>query len=76
MLHHHTDHEALILNLLRTSESLTIEQVAASLPELSWSQVFHAVDALSRRGEITLERRGFSYNLRCRLELTSGLRNS
>ena len=41
--------EYLILGLLRARKSLTLEQVVALLPELSWNQVFTAVDVLSRR---------------------------
>jgi len=31
---------------------------------LSWSELFHAVDSLSRRGAIVLKRHGFDYELR------------
>ena len=55
--------ELLILKLLRGRRSLTLEQVVALLPELSWNQVFKTVDELSRRGEIILLRRGFQYEL-------------
>lgn len=55
--------ELLILDLLRGRRSLTLEQVVALLPELSWNQVFKTVDELSRRGEIILLRRGFQYEL-------------
>ena len=55
--------EYLILGLLRARKSLTLEQVVALLPELSWNQVFTAVDVLSRRGKIILLRRGFQYEV-------------
>lgn len=55
--------DTLILQTLESGEAATIEQVVALLPELSWNQVFHAVDALSRQGAICLRRRGFTYEL-------------
>lgn len=55
--------EFLILGLLRTRKSLSLEQVVAMLPELSWNQVFTTVDELSRRGKIILLRRGFQYEV-------------
>jgi hypothetical protein len=65
MSRHHSRREELVLGVLRSSGSLTIEQATAKLPELSWNELFHAVDALSRRGMIILRRRGFEYELRC-----------
>lgn len=55
--------ETLILCALRTGESVTIEQVINLLPELTWNEVFGAVDRLSRKGAISLRRRGFTYQL-------------
>jgi hypothetical protein len=51
------------LEVLSSGEILTLEQVIAEVPELSWSQLFHAVDTLSRHGTIALRRRGFQYEL-------------
>ena len=59
-------HEAMVLDVVRSAESLTIEQAITLLPELSWSELFNAVDTLSRQGAITLRRRGFEYELRAR----------
>ena len=54
--------ERLILNLLRSAaKPLSFEEIIRKLPELSWNQVFLNVDALSRRGDIILSRRGFEY---------------
>jgi len=64
MSRHHSRCEELVLSVLRSSGSLTIEQATAKLPELSWNDLFHAVDALSRRGAIILRRSGFEYELR------------
>lgn len=57
----------LVLQLLDRAGCLTIEQLAAELPELTWSELFHTIDSLSRRGAITLQRKGFIYELRARL---------
>ncbi len=62
--------EALVLGLVARAGSLTIEQVAAELPELTWSELFHTIDDLSRRGAIVLRRKGFIYELRARLPET------
>jgi hypothetical protein len=55
--------EILLLTILHEIRSGTLEEVVTLLPELSWNEVFHAVDSLSRRGGIALRRRGFSYDL-------------
>lgn len=59
----HSNNEALILDLLQRTGCLTIEQVAAALPELTWCELFHLIDDLSRRGVILLRRRGFEYEV-------------
>jgi hypothetical protein len=66
MSHHRTGPEDLVLDLLNQAGSLTIDQMTDQLPELSWSELFHAVDALSRSGVIILQRKGFQYELRTR----------
>ncbi len=55
--------ESLVITILERERRLRLDQIVARLPELSWSQVFRAVDSLSRRGAIRLERRGFDYEL-------------
>lgn len=50
-------------DLLSVRRSVTLEQLVALLPELTWNQVFTTVDELSRRGEILLFRRGFTYEV-------------
>jgi hypothetical protein len=57
--------EALILDLLarHAAEPYTLEDLAAMLPELSWAELFQAVDRLSRRRLIILSRQGFNYLL-------------
>ena len=56
--------ESLILGMLRQEKVLTLDEIRAGLPQLQWSQLFHAVDGLSRRGQIILRRKGFEYELR------------
>lgn len=63
MSHLHPRSEELVLSVLKSSGALTIEQATAKLPELSWNEVFHAVDALSRRGDIVLRKRGYEYEM-------------
>jgi hypothetical protein len=40
-----------------------LDQMVEEMPALSWNQIFQTVDALSRRGVISLRRRGFNYEL-------------
>ncbi len=49
-----------LLATLRERGAQTMEQLTASLPEVSWTQVFLAVDRLSRHGEVSLQRVGRS----------------
>lgn len=55
--------ESAIMDLLRASGKLTVEEIAVQMPDLSWSQLFLAVDVLSRTGKITLWREGFTYTV-------------
>jgi len=55
--------ETLVLQLLDRAGCLTIEQVAAALPDLTWCELFHIIDDLSRRGTVLLRRRGFEYEV-------------
>ena len=51
--------DRLVLDVIQSRVvPLTFEEIIDKIPELSWNQVFLAVDALSRRGEIILSRRG------------------
>lgn len=66
MADHRSRFETLILDVLQsTREPLTMDEILARLPELKWGEVFLTVDALSRRGDILLRRKGFDYELRC-----------
>ncbi|MBI3604257.1 MAG: hypothetical protein HY205_07400 [Nitrospirae bacterium] len=48
--------EQRILALLEADKSQTFEQVAMLLPDVSWSQVFLAIDRLSRSGQVVLRK--------------------
>jgi hypothetical protein len=58
-----TRHEALVLDILLTADRLTMDELIQKVPELSWNELFLAVDRLSRRGVISLRRCGFDYEL-------------
>jgi hypothetical protein len=55
--------DTLVLETLRTSSPLTMDQLVSRLPELRWNELFHAIDLLSRQGKIILQRRGFEYDV-------------
>lgn len=57
--------DALILDLLArcAGKPQTLEDLVAQIPELSWAELFQAVDRLSRRRRIVLSRHGFTYLL-------------
>lgn len=57
------DPQALVSEELRKTAPVGLEELLGRLPQLTWNQVFQAVDALSRRGAILLRRRGFEYEL-------------
>ncbi|MGH9650089.1 MAG: hypothetical protein ACRD3I_06410 [Terriglobales bacterium] len=63
MATHHSRHESLVLEILRDGKVLTLEEVSMRIPQLQGGEIFHAVDALSRRGDIVLRRHGFEYEL-------------
>ena len=56
-------HASSIMDLLRSSGKLTVEELVARVPALSWSQLFLAIDVLSRSGDIILRREGLTYTL-------------
>lgn len=53
--------EDLVLQALQINEAVSLEQITERVPDLSWNDLFHAVDRLSRRGDLVLQRRGFAY---------------
>ena len=50
--------EDLIINIVRRVHVCDMEEIARQRPDLTWNQVFLAVDRLSRRGEIRLVPKG------------------
>jgi hypothetical protein len=55
--------ESAIMDLLRSSGKLTVEEIVEQIPDLGWSQLFLAMDVLSRTGDVILWREGFTYTL-------------
>jgi hypothetical protein len=58
-----SESEALVLAILDDADFLTIEQLVQRVPQLTWNQLFHIIDDLSRREAIVLRRRGFDYEI-------------
>jgi len=57
------ENEALVMQHLQTAHPVILDQIIEDVPELSWNQIFETVDALSRRGVISLRRRGYEYEI-------------
>lgn len=55
--------EAVILTRLDQTAPLSFDELAARVPQLTWNQVFQAVDGLARSGVIHLRRNRFQYEL-------------
>ena len=63
--------EATILYELEQLGPCGFDELLRSLPDLSWDQVFEAVDFLSRNGRVTLQKRTrFEYLISRRREPT------
>ena len=52
--------EEAILELLQISGPCCLDDVATYLPDLSWGQVFSAVDRMSRDGRVLISQLGYS----------------
>ncbi len=57
------DVEQVVVGKLRPGQRFSVEELLDQLPEVSWSQLFLAIDVLSRRGDIELRRQGFTYTV-------------
>ena len=44
-------------------DMISLDALILLLPQFSWSQIFHAVDGLARRGEIVLRKYRYDYSL-------------
>lgn len=56
--------EQAVLNMLRRYEVLMMEDLIGGRPDISWAQLFLAIDRLSRNNLIALRRVGLSYQIR------------
>jgi len=57
------DADEAVLNMLQRYEVLMLEDLVIGRPDLSWAQLFLAVDRLSRKHVIALRRIGPSYQI-------------
>jgi len=55
--------ENLILSHIEEQAVIGLDALVFLIPDYSWSQIFHAVDRLARRGKVTLRRHRFEYTL-------------
>jgi hypothetical protein len=55
--------EAVIMNRLAQSSALTLDDLVEQVPQLTWNQIFRAVDGLARSGAIIVRRIRFEYRL-------------
>ena len=51
---HEMTTEGQVIDILRRAQACDLEEIIRQCPNLTWNQVFLAVDRLSRRGEIRL----------------------
>ncbi|NWF71733.1 MAG: hypothetical protein HXY51_01640 [Nitrospirae bacterium] len=54
----HPTVEDQVIDLVRKADVCDLEEITRECPDLTWNQVFLAVDRLSRSGEIVLMTRG------------------
>jgi hypothetical protein len=55
--------ESVIMTRLAQSAPLTLDDLVEQVPQLTWNQVFRAVDGLTRSGAIIVRRNRFQYEL-------------
>jgi predicted transcriptional regulator len=58
------DADEAVLNMLQRYEVLMVEDLIIGRPDFSYSQLFLAIDRLSRKNLIALHRTGMSYQIR------------
>ncbi|MDI3461705.1 MAG: hypothetical protein OJF50_000526 [Nitrospira sp.] len=64
MITKHADTEQAILDMLHRYEVMTMDEIlTVGQPDLTWNQVFLAIDRLSRQNLIVLHRVGLSYHV-------------
>ncbi|MCX5723917.1 MAG: hypothetical protein NTX84_05240 [Nitrospirae bacterium] len=54
---------ATILDHLEEQTVITLDSLVCLMPEYSWNQIFHRVDALARCKKVVLRRHRFEYTL-------------
>ena len=54
--HHDTDHR--VLEVIVRSPENTLDDIVLECSDLTWNQVFSAIDRLSREGTLTLTQKG------------------
>ncbi|MBX3308778.1 MAG: hypothetical protein KF751_22245 [Nitrospira sp.] len=60
----HSDTEQAVLKMLQQHTVMMLDEVLMTgQPDFTWSEVFLAIDRLSRKQEIALSRRGSTYQL-------------
>lgn len=67
----HTDPntEQAVLNTLQRCGVMTVDEVLTVMqPDVSWNEVFLAIDRLSRKQLIALSRIGSTYQLACKMQ--------
>jgi hypothetical protein len=52
-----------IVMLVEQKDTISLDALILLLPQFSWSQIFHGVDCLARRGGIVLHKHGYNYTL-------------
>lgn len=60
------DADEAVLNMLQRYEVLMMDELVIGRPDFSYSQLFLAIDRLSRKNLIVLHRMGLSYQI-CRM---------
>ena len=64
MVARHSDTEQAVLKMLQQHTVMMLDEVLMTgQPDFTWSEVFLAIDRLSRKQEIALSRRGSTYQL-------------
>lgn len=60
----HSDTEQAVLKMLQQHTVMMLDEgLMTGQPDFTWSEVFLAIDRLSRKQEIALSRRGSTYQL-------------
>lgn len=55
--------ETVIMSHLSRHPSVTLDDLIEHVPQLTWNQIFHAVDGLTRAGTVVARRIRFQYEL-------------